>query len=470
MLSKIFAPSAMWPAALSQLRSGVVISSVNRQPLEAHSQAITYPSTRSLATSSGKLPSYDVAIVGTGIVGLATARQLIMKYPQYKYIVVDKESVIAAHQSGNNSGVIHAGIYYTPGSLKAKLCVEGLRLSYKFCDENNVPYKKCGKLIVATNPEEVSRLDNLYERGLKNDVPDLKVIGPEKIKSIEPNCVGLKALHSPHTGIVDWGLVTRTYAKNFESRGGKVRLGFEVRGFCESTDPEYPVTVEGQNSNVIGQAELFNAKYVITCAGLQSDRISVKSGCSPLPKIVPFRGEYLLLKPEKRGLVNGNIYPCPDPKFPFLGVHFTPRMNGDVWLGPNAVLAFRREGYKLLQFNALDMLDAIAFKGLRKLVLGNMSYAFGELYRGINISAQVKVLQKFVPSLKTSDVTRGPAGVRAQALDEDGKLVDDFIFDSGTGSIGGRMLHVRNAPSPAATSSLAIAIMVADKAKERFRL
>jgi 2-hydroxyglutarate dehydrogenase len=216
--------------------------------------------------------------------------------------------------------------------------------------------------------------------------------------------------------------------------------------------------------------EIVRAKYVIACAGLHSDRIAVKSGCNPLPKIVPFRGEYLLLKPEKRNLVRGNIYPVPDPKFPFLGVHFTPRMNGDVWLGPNAVLAFQREGYSLHQINPFDLADALSFSGLRKLIFGNLNYAFGEFYRGIYITAQVEVLQQFVPSLQPSDVIRGPAGVRAQALDESGSLVDDFVFDSGTGLLGSRMLHVRNAPSPAATSSLAIAKMVADKAKERFHL
>lgn len=425
---------------------------------------------RSLAASSQDIPEYDVVIVGTGIVGLATAQELIQRYPKLTFAVIDKENHVAAHQSGNNSGVIHAGIYYTPGSLKAKLCVEGLRMSYKYCDENNIPYKKVGKLIVATNPEEVGRLDNLYERGIKNDVPDLKIVGPEEIKEIEPNCVGLKALHSPHTGIVDWGFVTKMYGKKFESLGGKIRLGFEVTQFVESSDsPNYPVTVVGKNGFVFGKEERIRAKYVITCGGLYSDRLAQKSGCNPLPKIVPFRGEYLLLKPEKRNLVRGNIYPVPDPKFPFLGVHFTPRMNGDVWLGPNAVLAFKREGYKVYQINPLELLDALSFSGLRKLIFGNLGYAFGELYRGINSAAQVKILQKFVPSLEVSDVERGPAGVRAQALDENGKLVDDFIFDNGTGAIGSRMLHVRNAPSPAATSSLAIAIMVADKAKECFR-
>jgi 2-hydroxyglutarate dehydrogenase len=265
--------------------------------------------------------------------------------------------------------------------------------------------------------------------------------------------------------------VSKKYAENFERLGGTVRLGFEVSRLEESKDnPNYPVTIVGNNANVCMKEEIVRAKYVIACAGLQSDRVAVKSGCNPLPKIVPFRGEYLLLKPEKRGLVRGNIYPVPDPKFPFLGVHFTPRMTGDVWLGPNAVLAFQREGYKLLQINPFDLIDALSFSGLRKLVFGNLNYAFGEFYRGIFTSAQVKVLQQFVPSLQTSDVIRGPAGVRAQALDESGSLVDDFVFDSGTGAIGSRMLHVRNAPSPAATSSLAIGKMVADKAKERFKL
>ncbi|XP_077998212.1 L-2-hydroxyglutarate dehydrogenase, mitochondrial-like [Glandiceps talaboti] len=424
---------------------------------------------RPLSTSSTS--GYDICIVGGGIIGMATARELILRHPTLKFIVVEKENVLAAHQSGHNSGVIHAGIYYQPGSLKAKLCVEGLQLAYKYCDENNVPYKKCGKLIVALNPEQAARLDGLYKRGLENEVPGLKLIGPKEIKEREPYCRGLKAIDSPNTGIVDWGEVTRSYGKNFKDMGGSITLGAEVKGFSMTRESptdskegmKYPVTVTTNKGNI-------QCKYAVACGGLHSDRLAEMSGRSSVPRIVPFRGEYLLLKPEKNYLVNGNIYPVPDPRFPFLGVHFTPRIDGSIWLGPNAVLAFKREGYTYTDFSPSDLADALTFSGLRKLVFKHFSYGLGEMYRGLNINAQVKILQKFVPELKLSDVTRGPAGVRAQALDTDGSLVDDFIFDIGKKGIGSRVLHVRNAPSPAATSSLAIAKMVADNIENTFDL
>eukprot|EP00058_Branchiostoma_floridae_P000429 XP_002585917.1 hypothetical protein BRAFLDRAFT_125835 [Branchiostoma floridae] len=311
----------------------------------------------------------------------------------------------ASHQSGHNSGVIHSGIYYTPGSLKARLCVEGLDLAYKYCDENNIPYKKTGKLIVAVDQEEVPRLEKLYERGQQNGVKGLRIIGAQEIREMEPHC-----------------------------------------------------------------RQTVSARYVLSCGGLYSDRLAEKSGCSSVPKIVGFRGDYLLLKPEKCHLVKGNIYPVPNPAFPFLGVHFTPRMDGSMWLGPNAVLAFKREGYKLLDFNLKDTVDALGFKGLRKLVYKHWQFGVGELWRGFNMAAQVKKLQRYVPELRVQDVTRGPSGVRAQALDEEGQLVDDFVFDGGVGELGSRMLHVRNAPSPAATSSLAIAKMIADEVQSKFEL
>lgn len=442
---------------------GLLIYNYHRSLMNCTSRMIT--------SFSQDRKEYDIVVVGAGIVGLATAREMSLRYPNLKFAVIDKEHSVAAHQSGNNSGVIHAGIYYTPGSLKARLCVQGLKLIYKYCDENSIPYKKCGKLIVATTPEEESRMGNLYERGIKNEVPDLQVINQDRIKEIEPYCKGLKALYSPHTGIVDYGVVTQSYANNFQSKGGQLHLGRTVVDFKENTDnPEYPVNIVCNSSYTLFQEEVISSKYVIVCGGLNSDRLAEKSGFSEVPKVVPFRGEYLLLRPEKRYLVRGNIYPVPDPKFPFLGVHFTPRMNGDVWLGPNAVLAFKREGYHLLDISPKDLFDALSFKGLRKLVFGNLSYAFGELYRGVYPSAQVKVLQKFIPELSPHDVTRGPAGVRAQALAADGSLVDDFVFDSGATGFTSRVIHVRNAPSPAATSSLAIALMIADKAKDQFKL
>lgn len=421
---------------------------------------------------SSNKDSYDVVIVGGGIVGLATARELVLRHPNLSFAVVEKEKELSVHQSGHNSGVIHAGIYYQPGSLKAKLCVEGLELLYKYCDENNVPYKKCGKLIVAVNQDEIPRLDALLERGKENGVKDLRVVDGDEIKEIEPNCVGLKAVYSPHTGIIDYKVVAQSYGKFFEDRGGQVYTGFEVNKFDVTKESDsrtkdginYPVTLRGKQGQVV------KCRYAITCGGLYSDRIAELSGCHREPRIVGFRGDYLLLKPEKADLVRGNIYPVPDPRFPFLGVHYTPRMNGDVWLGPNAVLAFKREGYKLLDFSLKDTADALSFRGLRKLATRHLAFGVKEMYRGFNVSAQVKMLQKYVPALKREDVTRGPAGVRAQALDRDGQLVDDFVFDIGKGEVGGRVLHVRNAPSPAATSSLSIAKMVADKVEGTFQL
>ncbi|XP_020343838.1 L-2-hydroxyglutarate dehydrogenase, mitochondrial isoform X2 [Oncorhynchus kisutch] len=371
---------------------------------------------------------YDVAVVGGGIVGLASARELILRHPTLSFILLEKEKDLAIHQSGHNSGVIHSGIYYTPGSLKARLCGKGATMAYEYLDKKGLPYKRCGKLIVAVEREEIPRLKALYERGQKNNVRDLTMIDAKGIREREPYCRGLMALDSPYTGIVDWRLVSLAYGKDFQEAGGTVVTEYEASDMAmvkESpagiTDGmKYPIAIRDSKGTEV------RCRYVLTCGGLYSDRLAQISGCSPDPRIVPFRGDYLVLKPEKHYLVRGNIYPVPDPRFPFLGVHFTPRMDGSVWLGPNAVLAFKREGYKLYDFDARDFGDALSF--------------------------------------------RGPAGVRAQALDRDGNLVDDFVFDVGVGDVGSRVLHVRNAPSPAATSSLAIAEMVADEVERRFSL
>lgn len=414
---------------------------------------------------------YDVCIVGGGIVGLATAQELIWRFPTLKFAVVEKEKELAFHQSGHNSGVIHAGIYYTPGSLKAKLCVEGLHLTYLYCDRFNIPYKKIGKLIVATNAEECQILEGLYEKGLKNNVPDLQLIGPDLIREIEPYCRGLKAIHSPHTGIVDWALVARHYGKHFQDHGGDIFTEFEVKTFQMSNDGKSNISGSEPVVTLYGsKGESISSRYVVTCGGLFSDRLARISGCKPEPRIVPFRGDYLLLKKEKQYLVRGNIYPVPNPQFPFLGVHFTPRMDGSVWLGPNAVLAMKREGYNLFDFSFKDALEAASFSGLRKLAFRHLTYGLKEFYKGVVTSAQVRQLQKYIPEVQPEDVERGPSGVRAQALDEDGHLVDDFVFDEGEGELGERVLHVRNAPSPAATSSMSIARMVVDKIQHKFAL
>ncbi|XP_048805148.1 L-2-hydroxyglutarate dehydrogenase, mitochondrial [Lagopus muta] len=416
--------------------------------------------------------TFDVAVVGAGIVGLAAARQLVLRHPALSFVVLEKERQVAHHQSGHNSGVIHSGIYYTPGSLKAKLCVQGAALCYEYCDQKGIPYKQCGKLIVAVEQDEIPRLKALYERGLQNNVRGLKLIGTKEIQAKEPFCRGLMALDSPYTGIVDYRQVAQSYAEDFQEAGGTILTDFEVTDMEMAKESssgnedglKYPVIVRSS------KGEEICCGHIVTCAGLYSDRLSEISGCSPEPRIVPFRGDYLVLKPEKCYMVKGNIYPVPNPRFPFLGFHFTPRMDGSVWLGPNAVLAFKREGYKQFDFSATDFLDAVLYSGLWKLVLRNLSYGLNEMYRACFLSAQVKELQKFIPEVTVNDVLRGPSGVRAQALDSDGNLVDDFVFDGGIGDIGSRILHVRNAPSPAATSSLAIAEMIADEVKQRFEL
>ncbi|CAF0760627.1 unnamed protein product [Didymodactylos carnosus] len=382
-----------------------------------------------------------------------------------KTLLVEKENQLAKHQTGHNSGVIHAGVYYKPNSLKAKLCIEGLKRIYEYCDANKIPYKKCGKLIVAVTPDQLPRLDDLYQRATQNGVKDVKMIDGKDIKHIEPNCKGLKALHSPHTGIIDYTLLCRDFGKSFERAGGKIALNFPVEKFHSADDSNYPVIVESKNGTKV------LTRYVITCGGLQADQLATASGCSKHPTIVPFRGDYLVLKSNKSNLVNGNIYPVPDPTFPFLGVHFTPRMDGSVWLGPNAVLSLKREGYNRTDINLKDTLEMMTNSGLRKLAWKHLSYGLSEMRRAYSLSATVRQLQAFVPSLEIQDVERGPSGVRAQALAPDGTLVEDFVFESiSDGLLGKRILHVRNAPSPAATSSLPIADAIVSKAKECFNL
>ncbi|XP_026751877.2 L-2-hydroxyglutarate dehydrogenase, mitochondrial [Galleria mellonella] len=416
--------------------------------------------------STLKKDQYDIVVIGGGVVGSASARELLQRYPQLRIAIVEKEKKYASHQSGNNSGVIHAGIYYKPGSLKAKLCVRGLQLTYKYLDEKGIRYSKCGKLIVATQRAEVPRLLDLYERGLKNGVKDIQLLDNKEMHEIEPNCKGIQAVWSPHTGIVSWEEVTNSYIKDFVKSGGKSYLNFEVTKFVEAEDADYPVMIIDNKGSAI------QAKYVLTCCGLHSDTIAVLTGCPEEPKIIPFRGEYLYVVPHKSNIAKANIYPVPDPRFPFLGVHLTPRIDGRIIVGPNAILAFSKEGYRWGDINLRELKEICSFSGFRKMAMKYASFGIKEMARSAIMPLQVMQIQRYIQNLTSADVEKGPAGVRAQAMAKDGTLIEDFVFDSkpGTGAIGSRVLHCRNAPSPGATSSLAIAEMIADKMKEEFKL
>jgi len=401
--------------------------------------------------------SYDVVVVGAGIVGLAVARELLHRYPKLKLGVLDKEPTIGQHQTGHNSGVLHSGIYYAPGSLKARLCVEGQRELYSYCEQKGIPTDRCGKVIVASTEDEVPRLENLLERGTANGVQGLEMIGPEELKELEPHCVGVKALWSPNTGIVDFSRIAKAYAEDIVQAGGDVLPGYTVEKFSDR-----PARVILETS--AGEVE---AKHVVACAGLHSDRVAKMSGAPPDPRIVPFRGDYWVLRPDRRYLSRNLIYPVPDPAFPFLGVHFTRRLDdGSVWLGPNAVLAFSREGYGRLEIRPGDLADALAFRGFQKLAAKYWQTGMTEMVRDFSKQAFLKSLQVYIPELQMADLLPGPSGVRAQALGADGALVDDFVFNTQ----GNRIVHVRNAPSPGATSSLAIGRMIADTAVQTFGL
>ncbi|ACZ43264.1 FAD dependent oxidoreductase [Thermobaculum terrenum ATCC BAA-798] len=398
---------------------------------------------------------YDLVVIGAGIVGLASAMEILKRHPALRLAVLDKEEQIAQHQTGHNSGVIHSGIYYAPGSLKAKLCVSGKQKLIQFCQEHDIPYELCGKIIVATTEEELPRLQNIYERGLANGVPGVELIGPERIREIEPECEGIRAIWSPTTGIVDFGRVALAYADEVQARGGEILTGHEV----------FDIKQQDGVYNLETSRGVVASKYIVSCAGLYADRIAEMTGAPKYPKIVPFRGDYYVLRPEKRHLVRGLIYPVPDPRFPFLGVHFTRRMDGEVWLGPNAVLAFAREGYRRTDFNARDLLEAVTYRGFGLLAWRYWRMGLEEMYRDFSKVAFLAALKRYVPAIRAEDMLPGPSGVRAQALAPDGSLVDDFVFNR-----SGNALHVRNAPSPAATSSLAIGEVIAATAAKAFDL
>lgn len=399
---------------------------------------------------------YDIIIVGGGIVGLATARDLLIRRPGQRVAILEKESSIGQHQTGHNSGVIHAGVYYAPGSLKARLCAEGREKTYEYCEQKGIRYEKCGKLIVAVEEEELPRLQNLWDRATANGVPGIRMVGPEEIREIEPHSAGIKGIFSPETGIVNWSEVARHYAEDVTNAGGEILTNYEVAGIRRKDDWVLVKTTFD---------EIIPTKYLITCAGLQSDRVAAMSGADKSPQIVPFRGDYLKLKPGKEYLTRGMIYPVPDPRFPFLGVHFTKRHDGEVWLGPNAVYAFARQGYGKLDFNVRDNIETLMFPGFWKMVSKHWKMGADEMVRDFSKKLFVETCKKYVPEVTEDDCIDGPSGVRAQALGADGSLVDDFIIQTSD-----RIFHVRNAPSPAATSSMAIGRAIADRAEQAFSM
>ena len=395
---------------------------------------------------------FDVVLVGGGILGLATAHQLLASRPDLRIAILEKEADLATHQSGHNSGVLHAGLYYAPGSLKARLCREGKALIEDFAQRHEIPFERCGKLVVALDEGELGRLANLRERAIANRVPGLEEVGPERIKEIEPEAAGIRGLWSPETGIIDFRRVALAIAQDLRDRGVTIHTGRAATAFDERGTDAIVSTPQGE---VI-------ARQVIACAGLHADRVARLSGSAGDPRIVPFRGDYYTLHPSARGMVRGLIYPVPDPRFPFLGVHFTRRIDGEVWAGPNAVLAFAREGYRRRDLRPLELASVLGYPGFLRLAARHLRTGVAEMWRDWWKPAFVRELQRYVPGIRADQLSFGPSGVRAQALARDGQLIDDFVLDGSS-----RVLHVRNAPSPAATSSLAIGRMLAETALER---
>lgn len=384
---------------------------------------------------------YDIAVVGAGVVGLSVAMQAIEQYPHLKLLILEKENAVAQHQTGHNSGVIHSGVYYKPGSLKATLCVEGAREMVNFCAQHGIPHDVCGKIIVATTAEEASRLEGLRDRGQANGLIGLELLSREAMREIEPHVEGVCALKVPSTGITSYALVAEKYAELATRRGADLKTGAAVTGFRNSAAETVIQTRAGD----------FSSRYVINCAGLYSDRIARLAGHDPEVQIVPFRGEYYDIVPGRSSLVRNLIYPVPDPRFPFLGVHFTRRITGTIDAGPNAVLALRREGYKRIDFDFSEAMEILQYGGFRAMARKQWRYGMGEYRRSLLKSAFVRSLQRLVPEIQRKDLVPGGSGVRAQALAPDGNLVDDFRFVPRD-----RFLHVLNVPSPAATASLPI--------------
>ncbi len=392
-----------------------------------------------------------IVIVGGGIVGLAVAREAGLRWPDASITVLEKESRVATHQTGHNSGVVHSGLYYAPGSLKAQLCVSGVKLLRQYCAEKGLEIRDVGKVVVAVREDEEARLDTLFERGTTNGVPGLRLISAAELREREPHAVGRRAIFSPHTAIVDYKAVCEALAGDVAQRG-EVVLGARVVGVRRAHGGGRTVLVDGP------AGEAYPCDLLINCAGLAADRVAMMTGDNDEPRIVPFRGEYFSLGARARGLVSGLIYPVPDPRYPFLGVHLTPTMAGDVLVGPNAVLAYEREGYARLRVNPRDLRDTLFWPGFWAMAKQHWRTGIAEMYRSFNKSRYVRTAQEYIPELTAQDLRRAPAGVRAQAVARNGALVDDFWISRSDG-----VVNVRNAPSPGATASLAIAGYVCDQ-------
>lgn len=395
----------------------------------------------------------DLVIIGGGIVGLATAWQFLSRFPDRRVVVLEKEDRVAAHQSGHNSGVLHTGIYYRPGSFRAAFCREGKLEMQAFCDQEGIPYSICGKVIVATSEDEVPRLQGVFERGQANGVA-CEMIGPERLYEIEPHARGVMAIRVPDAGIVDYKQVCEKLAVRIGECGGEVRLNCRVSSIEQRTDE---IVVHTNRGDVV-------TTLLTTCGGLQADRLTAMSGQTPAAPIVPFRGEYYSLRPQAEHLCKTLIYPTPDPRFPFLGVHFTRVVHGGVECGPNAVLAFSREGYRMSNVNLRDLGESLFSMGFLRLATKYWSVGMGEMWRSFSKKAFVRALQNLVPEISAADLVPAPAGVRAQALGRDGSLIDDFVIQESE-----RVINVGNAPSPAATSSLRIGRAIVDKIAVRMK-
>ncbi len=396
---------------------------------------------------------YDIAIIGGGIVGLATANALLDQSPRRRLILVEAEPRLASHQSGHNSGVIHSGLYYKPGSLKARLCAEGREAMYRFCQDRGIAHERCGKIVVATGEEELPRLQELHRRGEANGLRGIRWLTPGEIREYEPQAGGIRGLFVPQTGIVDYKAVALTLGQIASHRGCDVKTTARLVS-CRRSDGRLVLQTN---------AGEFQCDALVNCSGLQSDRVARMCGVDPGVHIVPFRGEYYELNPPRQSLVKNLIYPVPDPRFPFLGVHFTRMIGGGVEAGPNAVLAFRREGYQKTDFRLIDVADALAYPGFWKMIARYWKTGAGEFWRSLSKNAFVSALQRLLPDLKSEDLRPGGSGVRAQAVDPNGNLLDDFHVIRAE-----RMVHVLNAPSPAATSSLSIGKAVASMASQHF--